>query len=61
MKKSVFVTKNYRKIDKIFKNFAMRMRDSMNFILNSFYLCEAVQQQLLLCKFVAEATSFHLL
>ncbi len=31
----------------------------MNFILNSFYLGEAVQKQLLLCKFVAEAFCFH--
>ena len=37
----------------------MRKRDSMNFILNSFYLGEAVQKQLLLCKFVAEAFCFH--
>lgn len=43
MKKSVFVTKNYRKIDKIFKNFAMRMRDSMTFLLNT--LTSAVRRR----------------
>ena len=59
MKKSVFVTKIYRKINKILKNFSARRRDSITLILNTLTLAVRRAKNILQLIHVAEAFFFH--